>query len=386
MYEGCRIRWSGLSVVSTRLQPKAGTNPPGCHAFYRLHRCLLDNPHFEGVWEHGLRFRVLIWLYMHARYQDELETTPQGQTLGKGDLVTSYDKLAKEVNWKAGQGGAWQNPDPSSVSRAVHYLANLGLIDFQADGRGIQITVHNYGECPLWILYPDEEDLGNDGETTGETHTQTKDSDSRNSQNNNEIEEQDRRNGDANEGENGSTPRTYKEERRKKEKKKSSSPKGGGSKSQRADARPSRGTRLSSSEQHHRNGGEKFQGGISIMAEAGGYPEDVKKIIAKLRPVAISVYKAKRKPFPKQWHTDNCHEIEEWVTEGKNLEEISDLLGEALADDWWGKWLQSISMLRKFEEKRAEIQKKRTKRTPRGKSNLCPVCGKANFYCKCSNE
>jgi len=71
---------------------------------------------------------------------------------------------------------------------------------------------------------------------------------------------------------------------------------------------------------------------------------EIKEIVKKLRPVAESVYKAKQKSLPKPWYSDNCSEIEEWVSEGKTVEEISDLLCEALEDHWWGKKLQGIKM------------------------------------------
>lgn len=378
---------AGSMLVTGSLSEMADKKVNDCYGYFPVFRCLMGHPSFPGIWENCLRFRLLMWIYHQARWPDNTVRTPRGQTVSKGEFVTSIASLAEKVGWEHGPGRKWYTPSESSIKRALEYFEKANLITTQTDNRGTHIRVENFEKCPVHAKEFSESAPETADPSIPQPEAKREETDGVNSLNDNEIESCSASNRGANEGEMGREPETSKTEPITKTKtNKDSSPKGESSGSRRAKARPPRRNKSSSSKQHLRNGKEKFQAGLTIMATAGGYPEEVKEIVKKLRPMAISVYKAKRKPFPKPWYSDNCREIEEWVAEGKTLEEIDELLNAALEDDWWGPKLQSISMLRKFETRPTEDRQKQTARRLGKKGNLCPDCGKANFYCKCGTK
>ncbi len=357
----------------------------GCPGYFRVFRCILEHPAYSSVWENGLRFRLLMWIFCRAEWRDKTIRTPLGQAVRKGELVTSVGSLVEKMREQKGPGGKWHTPHESSIRRALKFFVKADLITIQADNRGTHIHILDYGECPVHVKESSESVPETADQSIPQPELKREEIDGGNSLNDNDIESCNASNRRANEGGMEGELETSKEVTRTlTQNKQSSLSKDRSSESQRATARPSRRKQSSSSEQHHRNGKEKFQGGLTIMAMAGGFPEEVKEIVEILRPVAISVLKAQRKSLPKEWHSDNCSEIEEWVAEGKVLEEISDLLDAALEDGWWSPKLVSISMLRKFEDQREE--RKTNPKTKHKGSNMCPDCGRAKYYCVCSTE
>ena len=97
-------------------------------SWIKLHRKMLD---WEWMGDPYVAvFFVRLLLSVNAK-----EKKWQGRIIRRGQILTSFRKLAEETNWH-----------PSTIRRVIHCLCETGEIKVESDKNGTLITVVNFGK------------------------------------------------------------------------------------------------------------------------------------------------------------------------------------------------------------------------------------------------
>lgn len=132
--------------------------------YFCVHRSLFDHYLFSG--EEFSRRDAWIWLLGQASYEPhKLRYQSKVITVGRGEVPTSYRKLAEKWRWSVGR-----------VSRYLSMLSMEGMIDTHTDTGFVIVTICNYDKYQASLTKGDtpiDTDIDTDTDTLIDTDTDT---------------------------------------------------------------------------------------------------------------------------------------------------------------------------------------------------------------------
>ena len=107
--------------------------------YIRLYRKTLTS----DIWQMPpLYFRVWTFLLMKANYEDS--TMPDGFTIKRGQLVTSFRSLVQNLAWDDPETGHFKAPHHSTIQKILGYLSAQKMIIKKSSTLRTVITIINY--------------------------------------------------------------------------------------------------------------------------------------------------------------------------------------------------------------------------------------------------
>jgi len=279
------------------------------NGWWRFPRSLLNSETWHGnIWAS----RTFIFLVTAARWSEESDETPFGQTIRPGEVITSSQEISEAIAFRMGKGSGLKSPDRSTIRWALETLEKHEMIT-RKPSPGTTPHGHHISICN-WELYQPE--LGKQHQEHSENTERTPEE---------------------------PPPKKKKEEN--KERKQSTRPKGRAAEAAHADGRSPN----SLSETHSRTKG------VSIMAEKPPrstpkkrrFTPEAKQVAHHLRDKLIDAGCS----VEKEWNPSYAV-AQSMIDDGVTPEIIRKTIDLALEDEFWSTTTANMKHIRTFYNQR----------------------------------